>query len=80
MSGEKRPAPELFGSTQLVKRQKSSSNLNSDALVKASGNGALIQGGVSHLRKHHPHSQLRRCPLAELKRRMKEQSRLIAWE
>ncbi|KAF1825659.1 U5 snRNP-specific protein-like factor [Dissoconium aciculare CBS 342.82] len=45
MSGEKRPAPELFGSTQLVKRQKSSSNLKSDALVKASGNGALIQQG-----------------------------------
>jgi hypothetical protein len=81
MSGEKRPAPELFGSTQLVKRQKSSSNLSRDALVKVSGNGALIQQGVSHLRKHHHlHSHQRRCPLAELKRRMKEQSGLMAWE
>lgn len=43
MSGEKRLAPEFFGSSQLVKRQKSDVNINSDALVKSSG-GALIQG------------------------------------
>jgi hypothetical protein len=36
---------------------------------------------VSHPRKHHHlHSHQRRCPLAELKRRMKEQSGLMAWE
>ncbi|KAF1955377.1 WD40 repeat-like protein [Byssothecium circinans] len=47
MSGEKRPAADSFGSTQLVKRAKSDANLNgSSALTVANGtgqNGALIQ-------------------------------------
>ncbi|KAF2268305.1 WD repeat-containing protein [Lojkania enalia] len=46
MSGEKRPAAESFGSTQLVKRAKSDANLGSSAVAVANGsiqNGALIQ-------------------------------------
>lgn len=46
MSSEKRPASESFGTTQLVKRQKSDANLTgaSVALVNnPSQNGALIQ-------------------------------------
>lgn len=47
MSGEKRPAAESFGTTQLVKRAKSDANLNNDsavAVVSGPGqNGALIQ-------------------------------------
>lgn len=46
MSGEKRPASASFGSTQLVKRQKSDANLNGGALARTNGgnSGALIQG------------------------------------
>lgn len=43
MSGEKRAAAASFGSSQLVKRQRSGSELNGSALTKANG-GALIQG------------------------------------
>lgn len=35
MSGEKRAASVSFGSTQLVKRQKSDANINGSALVKS---------------------------------------------
>jgi Prp8 binding protein len=47
MSGEKRSASEAFGSTQLVKRQRSDSNINGSALTQINGGGsgsALIQG------------------------------------
>lgn len=47
MSGEKRPASAAaFGTTQLVKRQKSDANLNGGAIarVNGAGGGALIQG------------------------------------
>ncbi|CZT17567.1 probable U5 snRNP-specific protein-like factor and related proteins [Ramularia collo-cygni] len=44
MSGEKRAAAESFGSSQLVKRQRSGAELNGNALTKSNG-GALIQGG-----------------------------------
>lgn len=47
MSGEKRAAGESFGSTQLVKRQRSEADTNGGALVKANG-GALIQGVSLH--------------------------------
>lgn len=46
MSGEKRPAPDAFGSSNqlVVKRQKSDSNLNSNAVtVRSAQNGALVQ-------------------------------------
>ena len=46
MSGEKRPAAESFGSTQLVKRQRSDANLNGSAVARTNGagGGALVQG------------------------------------
>jgi Prp8 binding protein len=45
MSGEKRAASASFGSSQLVKRQKSDANMNSSALAKTSGgSGAMVQG------------------------------------
>lgn len=46
MSGEKRAASASFGSTQLVKRQRSESNLNGGALTRtnAGGSNALVQG------------------------------------
>jgi Prp8 binding protein len=48
MAAEKRPAADVFGSSQLVKRQKSDANLGgSSAVVLANGtgqNGALVQG------------------------------------
>ncbi|KAL1963230.1 hypothetical protein VTN77DRAFT_8555 [Rasamsonia byssochlamydoides] len=46
MSGEKRPAPDAFGSSNqlVIKRQKSDGNLNSNALaVRSAQNGALVQ-------------------------------------
>lgn len=47
MSGEKRPAADAFGSTQLVKRAKPDANSNgSSAVTVVNGstqNGALIQ-------------------------------------
>lgn len=46
MSAEKRPAHESLGSVQLVKRQRSDSNLNRSAVTISSGTGkneALIQ-------------------------------------
>ncbi|KAL1981711.1 hypothetical protein VTN96DRAFT_2325 [Rasamsonia emersonii] len=46
MSGEKRPAPDAFGSSNqlVVKRQKSDSNLNANAVtVRSAQNGALVQ-------------------------------------
>jgi hypothetical protein len=46
MSGEKRPAPDAFGSSSqlVVKRQKSDANLNSSTVVLRPGqNGALVQ-------------------------------------
>ena len=46
MSGEKRPASASFGSTQLVKRQKSDSNLQDGTVARLNGSngGALIHG------------------------------------
>ncbi|WPH04969.1 Hypothetical protein R9X50_00786700 [Acrodontium crateriforme] len=46
MSGEKRAAADSFGTSQLVKRQRSSGDLNGSALARTngSGSGALIQG------------------------------------
>jgi hypothetical protein len=46
MSGEKRPAPDAFGSSSqlVVKRQKSDANLNSSTVTLRPGqNGALVQ-------------------------------------
>ncbi len=47
MSAEKRAASNSFGTSQLVKRQKSSTDLGGDRAVAvtngAAGNGALIQ-------------------------------------
>ena len=46
MSGEKRQASNSFGTSQLVKRQKSNVDLGSNAVVStntSAGNGALIQ-------------------------------------
>lgn len=45
MSAEKRPATDGFGSTQMVKRQKSDNNLSSSVAVVNGGgqNGALVQ-------------------------------------
>ena len=46
MSGEKRPAADSFGSTQLVKRAKSDANLPNTAVAVLNGtaaNGALVQ-------------------------------------
>jgi hypothetical protein len=46
MSGEKRPAPDAFGSSSqlVVKRQKSDSNLNANAVaVRGAQNGTLVQ-------------------------------------
>lgn len=44
MSAEKRPAADGFGTNQLVKRQKSDSNINgSNALVAGGGGSALVQ-------------------------------------
>jgi hypothetical protein len=45
MSAEKRAASNSFGSSQMVKRQKSDANLNGSAVVVVNGgrNGALIQ-------------------------------------
>ena len=66
MSGEKRPAAESFGSTQLVKRQRSDANLNGSAVARTNGagSGALVQG-VSL-------STLVSCTKAALKRGVKE--------
>ena len=50
MSGEKRQASNSFGTSQLVKRQKSNVDLGSNAVVStnaSAGNGALVQA-VSH--------------------------------
>ena len=47
MSGEKRAASESFGSSQLVKRQKSDANMNSSALAKTNGTGGAMVQGVS---------------------------------
>lgn len=46
MSGEKRPASASFGTTQLVKRQRSEADMNNGALAKTNGanSGALVQG------------------------------------
>ena len=45
MSGEKRPASSSFGTTQLVKRQRSDVNMDGTVTrVNGSGNGALVQG------------------------------------
>ncbi|KAK3066419.1 hypothetical protein LTR53_017241 [Teratosphaeriaceae sp. CCFEE 6253] len=46
MSGEKRAASESFGTTQLVKRQRSQADLNGGALARTNGagGGALVQG------------------------------------
>ncbi|KAJ9646365.1 hypothetical protein H2199_002414 [Coniosporium tulheliwenetii] len=46
MSSEKRPAADSFGSSQLVKRQRSDANLGSNSVALVNGtarNGALIQ-------------------------------------
>jgi len=45
MSGEKRPAS--FGSTQLVKRQRSDADLNGSALAKTNGGSGALSLGVS---------------------------------
>jgi Prp8 binding protein len=37
MSGEKRPASASFGTTQLVKRQRSDADLNGGALARVNG-------------------------------------------
>jgi Prp8 binding protein len=64
MSGEKRAASSSFGTTQLVKRQRSEADLNGGALARMDGarGGALIQGvGLPILR----------CTQAELNHRFK---------
>ena len=45
MSAEKRPASNSFSSSQLVKRQRSNSDLRSDGAIVSRGqqNGALVQ-------------------------------------
>ncbi len=52
MSAEKRSASNSFGTSQLVKRQKSNADLGANSAVAVTnsnaGNGALIQG-VSYL-------------------------------
>jgi len=49
MSGEKRPASSSFGTTQLVKRQRSGVDMDGSlARVNGSSNGALIKGVSSH--------------------------------
>jgi len=52
MSAEKRSASNSFGTSQLVKRQKSNADLGANSAVVVTnanaGNGALIQA-VSHL-------------------------------
>lgn len=57
MSGEKRAASSSFGSTQLVKRQKSDANLSTtNALAKANGSGTSLVKGVSRSLPHLPHN------------------------
>lgn len=51
MSSEKRPAADSFGSSQLVKRQRSDANLGGNSVALANGtarNGALIQAVSYH--------------------------------
>ncbi|KAK3049299.1 hypothetical protein LTR09_009477 [Extremus antarcticus] len=50
MSGEKRAASSSFGTTQLVKRQRSEANINGGAVarVNGSGSGAMVQGAYAH--------------------------------
>lgn len=51
MSSEKRPAADSFGSSQLVKRQRSDANLGSNSVALVNGtarNGALIQAVSCH--------------------------------
>jgi len=63
MSAEKRPAADSFGSSQLVKRQKSDANLGNSSPVavvnSAAQHGALIQAVCNVL-------LISRIPQAEL--------------
>ncbi|KXT05771.1 hypothetical protein AC578_1023 [Pseudocercospora eumusae] len=58
MSGEKRAADQSFGSTQLVKRQRSNGNINGGALIQANGAGTVgfsaqgLQAPVMELSGH----------------------------
>lgn len=47
MSGEKRPASASFGTTQLVKRQKSEANINDGTVARVNGSGGALVKGVS---------------------------------
>ena len=62
MSSAKRPASNSFGSSQMVvKRQKSSADINGKAVAVTNGStssGALIQA-VSSPSYHHMHSKAR---------------------
>lgn len=66
MSGEKRAASDSFGTTQLVKRQRSDANLNGSAVARVNGSasGALVQGVSLH-------EPLYKFLQTELKRRLK---------
>lgn len=46
MSGGKRTAEQSFGSSQLVKRQKSNGDLSGGAMVRANVVGAVVSGGI----------------------------------
>lgn len=51
MSGEKRPAPEAFGTSQqlVVKRNKAAENAGTELVKGSSQNGALIQSVCAEL-------------------------------
>jgi hypothetical protein len=53
MASEKRPTPPSFGTSQLVKRQKSDANLGGSAVAVINGaqNGALIQAVCTRPRR-----------------------------
>ena len=61
MSGEKRPAADSFGSSQLVKRAKSDANLNGNTAVTvvngSAQDGALIQAVCYALKIRKKHNR-----------------------
>ena len=62
MSGEKRAAAASFGTSQLVKRQKSDANVGDGtvARVNGSGSGALVKGVSSSMSSGSDTSMLKR--------------------